>query len=53
MEILNVLGSAIANRGDDKPRDDLKEINAHYFGPDVVGDISLHFSKNNGSSSHQ
>ncbi len=41
IKIAPVLYETYANRDDDKPRDDLKQINDRYFGPGVVGDISL------------
>jgi HD-GYP domain-containing protein (c-di-GMP phosphodiesterase class II) len=41
LKIAPVLYETYANRDDDKPREDLKQINSRYFGPDAVGDISL------------
>jgi len=40
IKIAPILYETYANRDDDKPRDDLKQINDRYFGPGVVGDIS-------------
>jgi HD-GYP domain-containing protein (c-di-GMP phosphodiesterase class II) len=41
INIAPLLYETYANRDDDRPRSDLKQINARYFGPDVVSDISL------------
>jgi HD-GYP domain-containing protein (c-di-GMP phosphodiesterase class II) len=41
IKIAPILYETYANRDDNKPRDDLKQINARYFGPDVIGDVSL------------
>jgi len=45
IKIAPVLYETYANRDDDKPRNDLKQINARYFGPDVVSDLSLNATK--------
>ncbi|MEN6320030.1 MAG: HD domain-containing phosphohydrolase [Syntrophaceae bacterium] len=45
IKIAPILYETYTNRDDDKSRDDLKQINARYFGPDVVGDISLNATK--------
>lgn len=45
LKIAPVLYETYANRDDEKPREDLKQINSRYFGPDVVGDISLNAAK--------
>jgi hypothetical protein len=41
INIAPLLYETYANRDDDRPRSDLKQVNARYFGPDVVSDISL------------
>lgn len=41
LKIAPGLHKTYANRDDDKTREVLKQINARYFGPDVVGDVSL------------
>lgn len=45
INIAPLLYETYANRDDDRPRGDLKQINARYFGPDVVSDISLNRAK--------
>ena len=39
VRIAPVLYETYANRDDEKPRNDLKQINARYFWPDIADDV--------------